>query len=507
MCDVASGAIERLTSTSDLDSRPSWSPDGRRLVFQSDRDGGMHLWILSLDDLSVRQLTSGEWIEGAPHWSPRGDWITYVSQAAGTGGWDVWVIRPDGTGARAVTSHPGNEYHPKFSPDGARITFYPTWEKWTDIAVVDLEGSEARNILSSEHADFRPDWSPDGRTIVFASARNGEGGLWTVPAAGGSATRLVGGPHTFDFPDWSPDGGSILYQQTVENALLFETSLDGEVTQLTHGAGAVADLYPDVSEDGLLAYQNNRHGNEDNVVVRGRAGGRERRLSTGRTNDGHARFSPSGTRVAFIQSGGDQAHSELFVVGTAGGAPERWTRMGNVAFPTFCDETTIAFLQGEVAYSGEMRLWLQEEGGRPRRVGDVVLRREGIDCSPDGRTVVATLATGRDGEGGSPLVRIDVATGRASPMTRGGFEDLQPRISRDGRRVAFVSKRDPTRPPGIYVVSLEGPPDGPRDEREPTHVLTTDRAIAGLAWSGADRLIFSGQLRVQSARLHELPIQ
>ena len=81
---------------------PVWSPDGRRIAFDSTRDGNWEIYTMAVDGSDVRRLTNHEAADTRPNWSPDGQWIAFQSWRHG-GGFEIYVMRPDGTDLRRVT--------------------------------------------------------------------------------------------------------------------------------------------------------------------------------------------------------------------------------------------------------------------------------------------------------------------------------------------------------------------------------------------------------------------
>src|SRR5688572_13502857 len=84
-----------------LNINPSWSPDGRRLVFQSDRHGSTELYVIDADGNNERRLTFNGGDDTHPSWSPDGQWIVFDSNRDGS--WNLYLMRPDGSGERRLT--------------------------------------------------------------------------------------------------------------------------------------------------------------------------------------------------------------------------------------------------------------------------------------------------------------------------------------------------------------------------------------------------------------------
>ena len=147
----------KLTSSTRLDFNPQYSPDGKRIVFQSDRSGSSEIWMCDSDGANPVQVTSLNKIAGTPRWSPDGQQIAF----------DLY---PDDKG---------------------------------DIYVMSAGGGLPRPIVTGNSEDHLPSWSIDGTWIYFASNRTGDRQVWKVPAEGGKAVQVTrqGGELAFGSPD------------------------------------------------------------------------------------------------------------------------------------------------------------------------------------------------------------------------------------------------------------------------------------------------------------------
>ena len=171
--------IKRLTTDLGIDASPAWSADGTRIVFVSSRDTrddpahGAFLAVYSMnaDGTGVTRLTSPGAVDQDPDWSPDGRRIVFVSDREGANG--VWVIDKDGTGAtRLTTTDPRavqSEAAPKWSPDGKQIAFVhavPSTNR-RGIFVMNADGSGLRHVTPGAYEAESPSWSADGRRIAY----------------------------------------------------------------------------------------------------------------------------------------------------------------------------------------------------------------------------------------------------------------------------------------------------------------------------------------------------
>jgi len=118
--------IVRLTPQ--VSEESSWSPDGRRLVFDSNRAGKTtSLFVMDADGGNVAQLTRGPGSDETPAWSPDGKRFAYVSDRSGHA--EIWLVDADGKNPRQLTRHGGEAIHPHWSPDGRRVIYCAGREK------------------------------------------------------------------------------------------------------------------------------------------------------------------------------------------------------------------------------------------------------------------------------------------------------------------------------------------------------------------------------------------
>jgi Tol biopolymer transport system component len=184
----------RLTNNGAYNAEATVSPDGRRIIFTSTRDGDVDLYTMNPDGSDVRRVTNRLGYDGGAFFSPDGRRIVWRAQypetAADTADYrrlleqrlvrpsrlEIWVADADGSNPRQVTTLGGANFAPFFHPDGERIIFASNHEnprgRNFDLFIVGVDGRGLERVTTSPEFDGFPMFSRDGRHLVFASNRN-----------------------------------------------------------------------------------------------------------------------------------------------------------------------------------------------------------------------------------------------------------------------------------------------------------------------------------------------
>jgi Tol biopolymer transport system component len=183
---AAGGRATPLTRGMAMDAQPRISPDGRRVVFTSDRNGGEGVWIMSLDMRDTVQVTRGRDTKyDSPAWTPDGNYIVV------TRGTQLHMYHVDGgTGTQLTRTEVGAAANQRFmgaalTPDGRHIWAARRTGQWQyntalpdyQLVVYDRESGEITQRTSRGGSAFRPTISPDGRWLVYGTRHNAETGL------------------------------------------------------------------------------------------------------------------------------------------------------------------------------------------------------------------------------------------------------------------------------------------------------------------------------------------
>jgi len=188
----------RLTNNRASDDLPSWSPDGSRIAFTSNREGKSAIYVMHRDGSGVKRLTQSADDSGAK-WSPDGSRMAFTSRRDGND--EIYVMNADGTNAVNVTNHPAADDGPAWSPDGTKIAFYSDRDG-SDFAiyVMNANGSGVVRLTSTTVHHELPAWSPDGQYIAFDS----DADIYVMEADGTGLRRLTSGNAQDFMPRWQP---------------------------------------------------------------------------------------------------------------------------------------------------------------------------------------------------------------------------------------------------------------------------------------------------------------
>jgi len=231
ICSTAFAQDNFTVVTQVVDAYPVLSPDGKHIVFSSNRTGTYQIYVCDPEGSDMLQLTNSKGSNVCPVWSPDGGKIVFASERDNDS--EIYIMNADGTGQKRLTVQAGDDSHPKFSPDGKRIIFnsartspdlsVPWTSQYLEIFTMDFEGNDVKQITALNSVCTYPGFSPDGSRIVFRQLLKAPGLNWSLDSipfnsevfvmnSDGSNPVNVSRHKAYDgWPVWMADSETILF--------------------------------------------------------------------------------------------------------------------------------------------------------------------------------------------------------------------------------------------------------------------------------------------------------
>ncbi|MBW3563636.1 MAG: serine/threonine-protein kinase [Acidobacteria bacterium] len=415
--------LSQLTSASAVEQFPSWSPDGKWIVFTRETGNLRKLFLKSIGDAEERQLTFGDYDDIYPAWSPDGKTILFVRSrekgqrlapgdvyGAYSGG-DVWSIDLGG-GAEHVLIR--DAFDPAWSPDGNRIAFSAQWSGSGRIWIADPHGRNPRQATTdtteaSEH--LRPSWSPGGDRIVFQYSDRTQFDIQILDLETEETQWLTKDSILDVGPVWSGD-------------YVYFSSYRGGGINVWRSRAAPDDSFPEPPEQ----------------------------VTTGAGHDLDLALSADGNRLAMttLRQNSDLWKLPVTPGGNVAGSPEvvEATTREESRASWFPDASAIAFNSDR---TGDMNIWirtLEDDAAKQ------VTRGPGGDFqpvwSPDGTHLVFFSGRGQSID----IWEVDLRNGSLRQLTRDPSSETHAFYSPDGSMIAYMS--DANGRLELWVMSRDG---------------------------------------------------
>jgi len=385
---ITGGKATRLTHGIAHDMQPRFSPDGRRIVFVSDRSGDENVWTIATDGSDPRPLTTG--VENAyfsPDYTPDGQYIVVSRSNLFSGLEKLWLYHVDGgRGLELGTAAPQLRHlGAAFGSDPRYVWYAQRVGSWTynailpqyQLAVYDREAGTRTTMSARQGSAFRPALSPDGKWLTYGSRQESDTGLrlrdletgeerWLAYPIQRDEQESVASMDVLPGYSFTPDSRAVVISYGGE---IWRVPIDdGAAQKIPFSVDAEVAVGPEVKFEYRI---------EDTPTVTAR-----------QIRDGVV--SPDGRKLAFT------ALDRLYVMDLPNGTPKRLTTQNaGEYYPTWSpDGSAIAFTTWDDREGHIMRV--PANGGTPQKLTRVSAYYQQAAWSPDGRRIVAIRAAARD---------------------------------------------------------------------------------------------------------------
>lgn len=410
-----SGSPKLLTSSVAMDDAPAFSPDGKTLAFVSTRGGEAAIYSMAFDvdsphgDANATQLTESHSGGFNPAFSPDGAWIAFASDRDGYRASEIYVMRTDGSAAQRLTDSPGWDGSPCWSLDGTAIYFYSDRGNGdtTRIYRMGHDGSGITPVSTGEGGALSPTISPAGR-IVYGVEMSSGAKIVSTDAAGGSRRDETDSKRSYWAPAYDGSGermvchgevqlpGEEPFASSTPGPFLVDNQERVRLLDRSLTIWAIRGYFPSLSPDGQYVASDEGFYS----VVISRLDGTSRRDA----------FKPSSGRV-WRPSWSTDGKWLTLAVGPTFAQPQQSVNIWKFGVENLASINLTADVDTNDAFP---------------------------DFSPDGRRIVF-----RSGESGNHEIYVMNSDGsHRRRLTHHDAVDTMPAFSSKGDKIAFTSARD-----------------------------------------------------------------
>ncbi|MDQ4122781.1 MAG: protein kinase [Acidobacteriota bacterium] len=321
------------------DTQPAFSPDGLLIAFRSEREP-RGIYVMEATGENVRRVSEDGF---QPSWSPDGKEIVFSTVGRSLPDFRnsfpsaLWIVNLETRDRRMLTE--SDVMQPAWSPNGHRIAFWFTSPEGgkRHVATIPSGGGEISVIPNDATTNWNPVWSPDGKFLYFASNRGGNMNFWRV-AIDETSGAVLSEPEAVVTPskysrhlNFSRDGKRLIYVSTNNKsnvqAIEFDPKTErtiGEPFWITQGDREI--LRPELSPDGKQFAMNVVRRTHEDIIIMNRDGSNQRDIKSDQAFDRYPRWSPDGKKLSFIS---DQSGKYQIYIINADGSGLRQMALNN----------------------------------------------------------------------------------------------------------------------------------------------------------------------------------
>ena len=226
----------RVTFSHTLSLAPDWSPDGKKIVYQSYEKDTPGVFLIGRDGADKFRVPLSTQLNASPSFAPDGKTIAFCGSVKGNP--EIFTVQSDGAGLKRLTENVAIDSTPRWSPNGRELAFTSNRQGSPQIYMMDLEGANVRRVSLAGNWNDEASFSPDGGRIAFACRNEGDFQICVMELGTGRTLQISEGPGAHENPTWSPDGTKVAWEVTRGSSTqIAVANADGSSMRIVTSAG------------------------------------------------------------------------------------------------------------------------------------------------------------------------------------------------------------------------------------------------------------------------------